>query len=415
MIKKSKQTRRLMLIIAAACLVLCGCQDKKTAKEDTVTPRYTMDELRDEATKLEQKYSNMDFSGTEIIIPKVDEIEELIFPLDGNVAELKDAYEKIKNNFHENIKLLTGKDDINEKYIYYKLPLDEKPIRINDVRDEDRERSGDGEPKQGFYLSYNDSACSMLLYGSSFMLEIAGNRVAGYSEKGYDWLGHRPPEGNVVESFNLPEDSIENISYPIGGKQLTLKEAVTYVEENIGKGYHYVRSPFLTYQVCHVDVIKLEENSYYYQMNVRALYHGISFSYETDAGILPVDGQKVDYENVSTTHKAVVMSENSIDYIWSSAHSYEEKREGEIYNKFISIKDAMDILSHTVSAATKLKCDTLELMYRTEFHMDESGGIEEVQCHPIYQFKFTNTGLPEYPVLFFNVDAVTGLVEASNS
>lgn len=418
MIYKRKKTKQFILMIAVTCLMFCGCQEKKEENENSVVPRYTVDELRDEASKLKQKYSNMDFSETDIIIPEVDEIEELIFPLDGNISESKNVYEKIKNDFYENINQLTGRNDINEKYIYYKLPLDKEPIHINDVKDKDRERSGysgSDEPKQGFYLSYNDSSCSMLLYGSSFMLEIASNKVAEYSEKGYDWLGHRPPEGSVVESFNLPEDSIENISYLIDGKQLALKKAVAYVEENMGKGYHYVRSPFLTYQVCHVDVVKLEENSYYYQMSVRALYNGISFSYETYANISPVKGEKVDYENVSTTHIAVMMSEDNIDYIWSSAHSYEEKKDGETYTKFISIKDAMDILSHTVSAATKLKCDTVELMYRTEFHMDASGGIEEVQCHPIYQFKFSNTGLPEYPVLFFNIDALTGMVEASNS
>lgn len=166
----------------------------------------------------------------------------------------------------------------------------------------------------------------------------------------------------MVEYFNLPEDSIENVSYPVGGKQIALKDAVAYVEENMGKGYHYIRSPFLTYQVYSVDVIKLEENNYYYQMDIRVLYHGISFSYDTYANIPPVDGQEVDYENFSETHMAAVMAENSIDYIWSSTHSYEEKREGEIYNKFISIKDAMDILSDTVSSATKLKCDVTGLV-----------------------------------------------------
>jgi hypothetical protein len=75
----------------------------------------------------------------------------------------------------------------------------------------------------------------------------------------------------------------------------------------------------------------------------------------------------------------------------------------------------MDILNSTVSAATNLTCDRVELLYRTEFHRGESGDIEEVQCHPVYQFKFTNTGLAEYPVLYFNVDALSGLVEASNS
>ncbi|MCD7825882.1 MAG: hypothetical protein LUH14_07980 [Clostridiaceae bacterium] len=417
MLHKQKKTKVYILMSVVTCLVFCGCQ-KEEEKNESVIPQYTMDELRDEASQLKQKYSNMDFSKTNIIIPEVNEIEELIFPLDLNISESEDTYKKIKDNFYENIKQLTGRNDINEKYIYYKLPLDEEPIHIYDVKEEDRERSAyseSDESGQGFYLSYNDSVYSMLLYGSSFMLEVANNRVSDYSEKGYDWLGHRPPEGNVVESFDLPEDSIENISYSIDGKMLALKKAVAYVEENMGKGYHYIRSPFLSYQVCHVDVIKLEENSYYYQMNVRALYQGISFSYETNANILPVNEQEVDYENVSTTHIAVVMSEDSIDYIWSCAHSYETKKEGEVYNKFISVKDAMDILSSTVSAATKLECDTVELMYRTEFHKNEFGDIEEVQCHPVYQFKFTNTGLPEYPVLFFNVDAISGLVEASNA
>lgn len=414
---KHNKMNLFILMILCAVLVFCGCQKKEKA-EISVTPRCTLANLRDEAAELEQTYSNMDFSDADIIIPQGDDIEELIFPVGGNIAESKEEYEKIKKNFYENITLLTGKDNINEKYIYYKLPLDKKPININDVRDKDRKRSGYSEednPKQGFYLSYNDSTCSMLLYGSSFMLEIAGNRAAKYSEREPDWLGYRPPEGSVEKSFDIPRDSIENVSYFVDGKQLALSDAVQFVEENMGKGYHYVRSPFLEYRVCHVDVIRLEENSYYYQMDVRALYQGISFSYATGANITPVDNQKVDYENVSTTHIAAVMSENSIDYIWSSVHSYEEKIEGEIYDKFISIKDAMDMLSSKVSASTKLKCDVVELMYRTEFHKDENGGIEEVRCHPVYQFKFSNTGLPEYPVLFFNVDAVTGLIEASNS
>lgn len=415
---KHTKTGLMILMITFSCLMLCGCQKQKKEKEEPVTPRYTMEELRKEAASLKQKYSNMDFSETDIIIPEVDEMEELIFPIDANIAESEDTYNIIKDNFYENIRLLTDKKKVNEKYTYYNLPLDDKPIRINEVGEKDRQGSNhsqDGDQRQGFYLSYNDSKCSMLLYGSSLMLEIADSRVAKYSEKGTDWVGHRPPEGTVVKSFDLPGDSIENISYPIDGKQLSLEDTVAYVEKNIGNGYHYVRSPYLTYKVFHVDVVKWNEDNYYYQMNLRALYDGISFSYETGANISPVDNQEVDYENISVSHTAAVMSENSIDYIWSSAHSYEEKTEGTVYQKFISIRDAMDILSRTVSAATKLECDTVELMYRTELHQDEIGNIEEVQCHPIYQFKFTNTGLPEYPILFFNVDAATGLVEASNA
>ena len=70
--KEYSLTGLFILLIATTCLGLCGCQEKKEKKEDSLVPRYTMDELRQEAGKLNQKYSNMDFSESEIIIPDGD-------------------------------------------------------------------------------------------------------------------------------------------------------------------------------------------------------------------------------------------------------------------------------------------------------------------------------------------------------
>ena len=410
------QTKKICVKIAVfAGIILCtGCQQENEQQKERM-PQHTLSELREEAENIKADYPNIDFSETEIIIPEGDAIEELIFPVKVDISESGENFEEVKQMFYENIKKLTGGEEVNEDYVCYKVQQDEKPVPICEVSASDRKRSKHTETDEvvgGYYLSYNDSVHSMLLYGSSFMLELAGRSVSEHSDKKYDWVGHRPPEGVVVKSFELPGDSIENVKYPLDGEEVSLKDAVAYVEENMGKGYHFVRSPYLDYQVCHVDVIEFKEGAYYYDMKVRALYRGISFSYAQYADVSVREEEEVPYQNVSVTHEAVMMSGECIDYVWSSAHSYEEKGEGEVYDRFLSIHEAMQILSDEVSASVGLKCDTVELMYRTEFYYDSSGVfVKEVRCHPVYQFAFTDTGLPEDPVLYFNVDAVSGRVE----
>ena len=414
------------------CLTICGCEKKESKRE--IKADYTLEQLRKESQNFKQKYPNLDLSKTKIIIPDGDNIEELIFPMDANIGQSEETFEKVRNNMYENIRILTGKDQVDEKYTKY-ISCDNE-VALKDVNEEDRMISLVGDPKEeeeqeeenqkegeeedksscGFYMSYNDGDYSTLLWGSSFMCEFANEKISRTHKKKYSFEGYRPPDGNTVRSLNIPKDSIDDISYKLDGKEVPLKNAIEYVEENIGKtGYHYVASPFLTYEVTHVDVVQYDRDKYYYDMDLKALYKGISFSSDMYATGDPLEGE-VDYEIFSETHQASMMADNSIDYIWSSSNNYEEKKEGEVYDKFISIDDAMYLVSNAVSSSVTLHCDSVELMYRTEFHKDPTYYyIKEVQCHPVYQFKCVDTGLPDYPVLYFNVDAVSGMVEGMDT
>ncbi|MCH5267862.1 MAG: hypothetical protein J1E62_05895 [Lachnospiraceae bacterium] len=428
--KHFKGAKLCFALSLSICLTLCGCEKKETKRE--IKAEYTLEQLREESKNFKAEYPNLDLSKTKIIIPDGDNIEELIFPVDINIGESEENFEKVKNNVYENIRLLTGKDKVEEKYVKYSAC--EKEVLLKDVTKEDRmisligtpehkerekERNIDPEESKsayGFMIGYSDGDYSTLLWGSSFMCEFTNKRVSGTWKKKYYEAGHRPPDDNIVRSIDISKDSIDDVSYVLDGKEVPLKNAIEYVEENIGKtGYHYAASPFLTYEVIHVDVIKYGGDKYYYAMELKALYKGIPFSSDMYAAGYPLEGE-VDYEIFSETHHVSMLAENSMDFIWSSANNYEEKKEGEVYDKFLSIDDAMYLVSNAVSSSTTLHCDRVELLYRTEFHKDSTYYcIKEVQCHPVYQVRCVNTGLPDYPVLFFNVDAITGMVEGMDT
>ena len=411
---KKNRTTFLLLMIAVFCLTFCSCQKKKqidgTEERDPETAQFTLDEIREEAKNIKPDYPNIDFSNIEIIIPDVDEIEDLTLPIEVNIAESEEIYEKVKNNFYDNVKLLTGKDEVDEKYVNCRIWNEDDDkwfIPINDVTDEDLERityyideNGDRvDEYSGYMLNYNDLKNSMSLYGSSLMCEIAGERVLSTYEEPptHNDVAYRP-QGTTVKSFIIPSDSVEGVSYTVDGKPLALKDAIAYVEANIKKyyeNYHYVCSPFLDYKVIEVEVRKLEENSYYYCMYLKAVYNGITLSYNKSLG--------------GYYHEIAVMSENSFDYVWSCALNGDKKLDGEIHDKFISLKGAMNIASRELSQYANMPCISVELMYcNPGYNVDEIGGNTEIWLKPVYQFQFV--GYPNSPDPIIEVDAVTGKV-----
>ena len=417
MSEKNKKNRItfLLLMVAVFCLAFCSCQNKKqndgTDERNPETAQFTLDEIREEAKNIKPDYPNMDFSNAEIIIPDVDEIEDLTFPIEVNIVKSEEIFERVKSNFYDNVKLLTGKDEVDEKYVNCRI-WNEDPdkffIPINDVTDEDLERityhidkNGNREDiYMGYGLNYNDLKNSMTLYGSSLMCEVSGERISQFYDKSNETsivnLFAYRPQGTTVKTFIIPSDSVEGVSYTVDGKPLALKDAIAYAEANIKKyyeNYHYVCSPFLDYKVIEVEVRKLEENSYYYCMYLKAVYNGVTLSYNKWLG--------------GYYHEIAVMSENSFDYVWSCAYNGEKKLDGEIHDKFISLKGAMDIVSRELSQYAGLSCVSVELMYcNPGYNVDEMGANTEIWLKPVYQFQFVGYADNTYPLI--EIDAVTG-------
>lgn len=130
----------------SVCLSICGCEKKATKQETqrTLKAEYSLEQIREEAKNFKADYPNLDLSKTKITIPEGDKIEELIFPVDINIGESEENFEKVKNNIYENIKLLTGKDKVEEKYVKYAAC--EKEVLLKDVTKEDRMISLIGTP-----------------------------------------------------------------------------------------------------------------------------------------------------------------------------------------------------------------------------------------------------------------------------
>lgn len=400
-----------MLCLYMVILSACG-----KAQEEWEVSFVSLEEIRREAENFTYECSNLDFSDTDIIIPEGEEIQDVEFPLDNR------SFDEIKEEFYENIRTLTGKDVVDEQYANCVLYDDgaEGGRLIVPVTEVTASEIDKAYNCGGWYLSYNDGIYSSLLYSSSLMCEITDrtqlNEVDGGSgENAEPVYGYRIyGMGDFVKSFDLPEDDIEDVSYRLPDGEVRLADAISYVESAGAFRYHFVGSSCLDYKVFHVDVRRLAEDVFYYEMKVKAIYKGIAFAYAKTSNFAVTDDKKHHY--AITAHTVSVLSAKHMDYIWSCAHSYETEEEGEVYTKFLSIRDAVGIVSRTVADSAKMEVDSVELLYRTEFCYGTNGKDEDddrvlaVKCHPVYHFRVYGRGLSEYDVLYFDVDAVTGTV-----
>lgn len=396
-------------ILCLHMVVLSACGK---AEEEKTVSYVSLEEIRKEAENFTYECSNLDFSDTDIIIPEGDEIQDLVFPIDNR------SYDEIKEEFYENIQTLTGKDAVDEQYvncIFFVDNEEEGNRRIMPVTEVTEPEINKGYDSGGWMLSYNDGIYSSLLYSSSFMCEITDrtlwNEVNGDGSENSDSVyGYRIfGMGDLVKSFDLQEDDISDVSYRLSDGEVRLEDAVSYVESTLASGYHFVGSPYLDYEVFHVDVRRLTEDVFYYEMQVKAVYKGIAFSYEKSSVSYVADDGK--NQCVATAHTVSMLSAEHMDYIWSCAHSYKTKEEGEVYTKFLSIRDAAEKVSRMVAGSAKMRVGSVELVYRTEFCCGKGEGrVLTVKCHPVYHFRVPGSGLSEYDMLYFDVDAVTGTV-----
>ncbi|MEE3393454.1 MAG: hypothetical protein VZR23_07210 [Lachnospiraceae bacterium] len=404
-----------MMIVIFCIGIITGCG--KEENETTTTSEVTIPELKEEAKNI-KNFKNIDFTNTVFKLPDTNSISELTFDLEKEGKSPEETFDYLYNKFTNAIYIYTGKKP-EDKNIYFKLPRDDDVINIKNVTNEDLKKS---EP-QSYFLSYNDGKNSLLLYGSSYMCEMADEMVSSKYKSTVDWVGFRPEDTTLAKSYDLEKDDISNEVYKVNGEDVSIQEAVSFVENELKKTLPFLSSEFLTYKVFRVEVYRLADDDYYYKMSVRALYDGISFQYENNAVCFPAD-KKADYNDFSENTTVTLMEKDKINYFWSCSHTYDNIKVGKTYDKFISLRKACSLLSDKISKYQEMNCESVELMYRTAFRFKEVPDViddEKVQskvttsiwCYPVYCFKFTKTHLPEYPVLYFLVDAINGEVQSS--
>ena len=417
MSSKKNRTTFLLLMIAVFCLAFCSCQKKKqndgTVERDPRSAQFTLDEIREEAKSIKKDYPNIDFSTAEITIPDVDSIELWESFSDDDIAASMEVRERVFNTFFDCIKLATGRDEVDKSKIYFIWNAEWIPFESlteEDIQNTYLTATGDGEEAElapgygGYSLEYRTPECTVITqHDDQYWIEKS--RCFEYYNSSEERGANLIPN-DVIATYDLDRDSIEDVSYEVDGEPFALKDAVDYVNEHFKEeyeDYNCICSPFLDYEVIKVEVVK-DEGRYYYYMYLKQTYNGIDLTYEQGA---PDSGWLC----------AAMLTHDSIDYA-NTAYGYETKNEGKVYDRFISLEGAMDILSETFSPFLNLTCDSVKLVYghhlishKVEGAADGMPEIDDgIGVDAVYEFKFSNTGLPDYPYLIADVNMLTGKV-----
>lgn len=412
-----------ILFIAMFSITSAGCasdnsseassaEDKSAHSEDQSFSMKTIPELREEAASLQDNYVNLDLSETSVFIPDVDEIYDISFPLEYSLEEQKEKFE-------ENIRKYAGLDADEDLSPYLKMSY-------WDTKENERiqvfySEASEEQLSDIQYLSYNDGKYSEVLVFSNYMLEMGYYEIptmltgdtADYSDNMYGYRGL--DLGTPVETYQIPEDDISDVSYVLEDGGTALADAVAYAEQHVEEDYYFVGSDLLDYHVYRVQVRQLTDSVCYYQMYLYPEYRGIPFNY--NMGVVSDAEESLLREIFGAYHVVSMFRSNQLGYIWSSCHSYETVEQQEKHSEFISLKDACSLLSDFISDKSELKIDSLGLIYQTEFVYDsleekEAGHVGAVYCHPVYHFYVDHVGMGGYSSYYFDVDAVTGEVVA---
>lgn len=398
-----KITRNLAIVFMAGVLCLLTACGEEYGWGAGTDEKVTLDVIRNEAEHFAGKYKNLNFSDAVFQITQNDSISNLTCQVND-----KNIEEKLVSN----IKKLKNGNGMNEDKFFYVIPDENNEKQEKVLMDKATEE----QKRQAWYLIYNDGIDCAVLWAPSYMLELGhSSLIAELSHQAMDntW-GVRPPDGNGTgKTYFVSDGKVPEDSYMLSDGTLSIQDAIAKVEQCVNQDYDFVRSEYLENRVYEVQAVPLDDGKYYYNFKLAAYYNGILFN--KDGGGIFMD-EEPEYEPFAVYHEASMFSTDSVDYIWSCCHSYEEIEETEVNTEFISLKRACYLLSTSVSESKTFNIDEVTMEYETDFYNNESEPvhyIEDIKCHPVYLFKVGNPQVSGYSELYFYVDALTGKVGIS--
>lgn len=356
----------------------------------------------------EKKFMNLNLENTYVEEIKADNIFNVTFSLPKREPA---TYEK---KFFDRIRYITGEDYVDEDYITCFVNLEEhkeKPyIPYKETEEDDRINRVTSS-------IYNNGKQSVVLYGATYMCEIADNTVptalsgddTDYTENAW---GYRALDlGNYVETYDVILDDISEVSYMLNNEDVKLEDSIDYVEEMLNGENSIVFSEKLDYEVYKVVVRELLDENYYYEMEARAVYKGIPL--DVDDSIYM---NKDDLTHFADKHRVSVFRNDGIDYMWLCCNSYSDILEENTIQELYSFDKACEIVAEQLSDQKLFEISSVSMIYQTEFLFENdeylTGEIYGVRCTPVYHFVVGNPSISGYKTIMFDVNAITGEFDA---
>lgn len=408
---------RLTITLMACIFLFTACKSKKNDSyddilEDAKQETKSITEITNEEHELSDlDLCNLKFDDASLIIPEGVE----------NIPVLKceyynDSPEQLEETVLEIAKQFSPEQEIDkDKLMYVYGSYDGKEYKNVETK---YYETPDDIKKKREYLRYHDGTTCVLLYRTSYMMELTHSRYVAecLDEKEDLNFGTRALyAGNCAKTYNILEDGIPDVSYELEGGQVSLEEAVKLAEEFYDGKIPFVGSPYLENKVSTIDVYKLENGRYYYQIFMATYYNNVIFNTEEGVYYVREDGNSRPFVD---KHKLSIIRKGTVDYIWSCAHNYEGVVEDNSVTEFITPEYACRLLSSQISEEQIFNVDEIEIVYQTDFcygkeNEEDVSEIQYVRCHPVYRFIVNSPQLSGYNKLYFFVDAITGQVSCN--
>ena len=350
-----------------------------------------------ENTQENNSYSNLDLNNTNVIIntPESGEWHKLYFKYPGISADTFFTIQETAKEYCNSA--------IDQENIYCDVWLNDNEntdIKYNDMTDED-------------YISTLYMRC----IDSNFYMDVnPANKIEIYDRKAVKdilnidfneaWSWRPYFSGSLSERYDLTSGNVIEDQYILNGKDVSVQDALAYALGYLnGNNPTNICSDICTYTPIKAEVYKFSENSYGY-------YFTFGLNYDN----IPVDSsQGADLENyrmVSNTMKLLMLTDTSVDWIWTCALNSDIPSSTEICDVTIDYGKACSIISDFLSKEHIFKIKEAELLYCMREVADETSflGVSGVTLEPMWQFTVTDIGIQEYSIIYLNVNACTGEV-----
>lgn len=409
---------KLLGILSAAAVVLTGCNDAVrvpsevgTGMEEGASESAAEGASEDaagqtESSVLEQlelgDLTNLDLTDVpdEIALPD----EMYVIESQGEGSEWTD--EKIYEDFPRLLEAYGGpsKDELDpEKDILLEIFEDGNFIYPPLEERDGLTFSRIVYSKEQLYLEMT-SVCQIMTYQPDVVGRITGSDYCGERL----WMPNDVGNPDPIATYYAGKDDFTEISYVLDGEEVTLAEAVEFLEDTLTENEDLpcLSTPGMEYRVEYVDVYQYGDN-YGYYFTVDLYYKGIELDAEPgDPTEGKVDGKKIAYNQ--DIDRCVMLQKDRINAIYNFDLLKETPDSIEKAELNVDYGTALQILSGYLSRNHVFKVLDAKLVYG-HFEVGEADRRDAMNyIVPTWKFEISAEGSQEYERLFVSINIQTG-------
>ena len=381
---------------------------EKALTEDHEIKMVSMSEIRAAAEIFSDTYDKLDFSETVFTIPETDTASWVSFGEGATEPEQMDEVEEKLllsmshmggSGGYEALRYMNGHDDEGARIL----------TPASDLESAEKLECDDLVYNDGRYVALSDGT-GLQASDNLFWMGLCGNSDSMNEDFYQPWYaGFEGSEEIAV--YNLPEDSIEGVSYELFDGETLLSDAVEFVLED-AKNYCFVTSDYVDTEVGEVYVYQTADGPCYYDFYMTLSLNGIEIKdYTDDSYDIMEDTGELGFTNASIRTEFTMAYSDGINFIWTFGLPNFDVEKEEI-TEFVSLEDAAYIIDEAISEDAVFNITDVTMTYQLMSCGSTTTSGDWERDHYEYRFAYlfhvSNPKVLGYSALYFCVDVQTG-------